>query len=302
MTTSRAVIAVTLVATALSGALPAFAADPPAIRAHAHRPAGRSAHRHAHRPVHRHRRARPAAVPGLTTTADPSGVPMPVGNLPGWKQVFSDDFTETTLNPAVWKVYWGQPGGDPGGWFDPSHVYTSGGMLVISAYQDPADGGAWATGGVSTSPSFDQTYGKYEVRFRMDAGVGIAHTILLWPQSNAWPPEVDFSEDNGGDRQTDYATLHYGASNTMIQNQLAVNLTQWHTLGVEWTPGRLVYTVDGRDWATVSNPNVPSIPMSLDIQTQAWACGTSSWEHCPNATTPAHVNLDVDWAVAYARS
>jgi len=73
------------------------------------------------------------------------------------------------------------------------------------------------------------------------------------------------------------------------------------TSGVQWTAGHLVYTLDGKNWAQVTNTNVPSTPMNLDIQTQAWACGTSTWEQCPNASTPAQVNLDVDWVVAYAR-
>ena len=63
-----------------------------------------------------------------------------------------------------------------------------------------------------------------------------------------------------------------------------------------------MYTLDGRTWASVTNANVPSIPMVLDIQTQGWACGTSTWEKCPNASTPSRVNLDVDWVVAYAQS
>src|SRR5437867_2388973 len=29
------------------------------------------------------------------TTSSPSGEPMPVGDLPGWRQVFSDDFTQS---------------------------------------------------------------------------------------------------------------------------------------------------------------------------------------------------------------
>jgi beta-glucanase (GH16 family) len=225
---------------------------------------------------------------------------MPVGDLPGWHQVLADNFIGSALNPDDWRLYWGTPGGDPDGWFDPDHVSVSNGELVIGGYRDPADGNAWATGGVSSSPALSQTYGKYLVRFRMDSGRGIAHAILLWPSDNSWPPEIDFSEDNGGARQSDYATLHYGASNTMVQNQTSVDLTQWHTMGVEWTPGHLVYTMDGRPWASVANANVPSTPMALDIQTQAWGCGTSSWEACPDSTTPSHVNMYVDWAVAYS--
>ncbi len=234
-------------------------------------------------------------------------MPMPTGSPPGWHEVFSDDFTGNHLGWR-WTAYRGRPGGDPGGFFDPTHVAVSGGELVISASHDPSDT-AWdagpntyVTGGISSSPSFAQTYGRYLVRLRMDAGRGIAHAILLWPQSNTWPPEIDFSEDNGAARRTDYATLHSGADNTQVQKRIAVNLTEWHTLGVKWTRGRLVYTLDGRTWATVTNANVPSVPMVLDIQTQGWACGTSTWEHCPDADTPAHVNLDVDWVVAYSQS
>ena len=41
--------------------------------------------------------------------------------------------------------------------------------------------------------------------------------------------------------------------------------------------------------------------MVLALQTQAWSCGTSAWEECPNTSTPATVNLYVAWVVAYAR-
>lgn len=280
----------------------------------ANHPAPVTVHRHrapAHRHRRRHRHSRTARSRLQFTlqasASDPSGVPMPTGDLPGWHQVFADDFDTAGLD-SQWTAYWGRPGGDPGGFFDPSHVTVSGGELVISASHDLTDAawdagpGTYVTGGVSSSPSFAQTYGRYLVRFRMDAGRGIAHAILLWPQSNTWPPEIDFSEDNGADRATDYATLHYGAANTQVGRHVAVDLTRWHTLGVVWTRGRLVYTLDGQVWATVSNAEVPSVPMTLDIQTQGWACGTSTWEQCPDATTPPRVDLDVDWVVAYHQS
>ena len=241
------------------------------------------------------------AVDAPAASATPSGVAMPTGDIRGWHQVLADDFTGSALDTSKWRLYWGQPGGDPGGWFDPAHVSVSGGQMVLAGSRDPADGGKWATAGVSDSPGLVQTYGKYLVRFRFDSGVGIAHAILLWPADNSWPPEIDFSEDNGANRQTTYATLHWGSNNTQVQRKVAVDLTKWHTLGVEWTPDRLVFTLDGRPWSTLTSSHVPAIPMTLDIQTQAWACGTSTWERCPNATTPSHVNLYVDWAVAYAQ-
>jgi len=47
-------------------------------------------------------------------------------------------------------------------------------------------------------------------------------------------------------------------------------MTQWQTWGVEWTPNNLVYTLNGNIWGTVVNdPNVPAIPMVMDMQAQA---------------------------------
>ena len=173
---------------------------------------------------------------------------MPVGNVPGWREVFADNFNGDTLNRSRWRVYDGQPGGDPAGWFDPRHLKVSDGMLVISAYRDRAEGGKWATGGLSSSPGLVQTYGKYLVRFRFSAGVGIGHALVLTAANGSWPPEIDFSEDNGSGRQDTLATLHYGSDDMRISHRTAVDLSEWHTLGVEWTRGRLRYTLDGRVW------------------------------------------------------
>ncbi len=224
---------------------------------------------------------------------------MPTGDIPGWRQVFADDFAGHTLDFHKWRVYYGQPGGDPVGWFDPSHVSVSGGLLVISTYRDPRDGNRWTSGGVSSSPGLVQTYGKYLVRFRLDPGVGIAHGLLLVPADHSWPPEVDFSEDNGTNRLSTLATLHYGRADKTISKGVVVNLTQWHTLGVEWTPGSLRYTLDGRVWLTTRSGGVPATPMVMDIQTQAWPC-VGTWEHCPDSSTPRLVRMYVDWVVAYA--
>ena len=226
--------------------------------------------------------------------------PMPVGDIPGWRQVFTDDFNGRALDSSKWRLYWGKPGGDPAGWFDPRHVTVSDGMLVISAYRDRRDGGRWATGGLSSSPGLVQTYGKYLVRFRLDPGIGVSHAALLMPANNSWPPEIDFSEDNGSGRTGTLATLHYGRHDTHSDAWLgSVNLTQWHTLGVQWTPGKLQYTIDGRIWKTMTGSAVPALPMVLDLQTQTWPC-SGTWGRCPNASTPRVVRMHVDWVVAYA--
>jgi beta-glucanase (GH16 family) len=230
----------------------------------------------------------------------PVPVPMPTRDLPRWHLVFADDF-RGDLDPSRWGTYSGQPGGDPGGWWDPSHVVVRDGVLRLETYRDAAFAGRWVSGGVSSSYALKQTYGKYEVRFRVDGGQGVAAVLLLWPVQDHWPPEIDFFE-NGGETSTRddmSATLHYGADNAQIQRSVRADFTRWHTVGIEWTPRRLVYTLDGRPWSTVRGAHVPAEQMELDFQTQAGTCG-DPYAPCPDSTTPPHVDMLVDWVVAYA--
>lgn len=222
------------------------------------------------------------------------------GSLPGWHLIFADDFSDG-LRPSKWGAYSGQPGGDPGGWWDPSHAVVRRGILELDTYRDRRFGARWVSGGVSSSHALKQTYGKYLVRFRMDGGKGVAGVLLLWPVRETWPPEVDFAESGGTSSARDgiAATLHHGRQNDEVQRNVRANFTRWHTVGVEWTPGKLVYTLDGRGWASVRSSGVPREPMEMDIQAQAGTCGDRH-SPCPDSTTPSPVTLQVDWVAAYA--
>lgn len=212
--------------------------------------------------------------------------------------MFADNFQGSSLNTRLWGAYSGEPGGDPSAWWDPSHVTVSGGVLHLTtswgSFGSTGKQG-WVSGGIGSL--FDQTYGTYEVRMRSDAGAGISVIALLWP-TVGWPPEIDFFEDAPADNARDHnaATLHYGPSNNTIQRSVSgIDFTHWHTVGVEWSPGRLVYTIDGTPWATVNSAHVPNVPMSLDIQTQ-YIGGVLS------APTPASSSTEVAWVVEYANN
>jgi beta-glucanase (GH16 family) len=216
--------------------------------------------------------------------------------------VFTDDFAAARLDGAKWGRYTGQPGGDPGGWWAPSHVVVRRGVLRLGTYRDPRFGGRWVSGGVSNARALKQTYGRYLVRFRVDPGRGVAFALLLWPVRDVWPPEIDFAEDGATRtvRRKVTATLHYGAQDHIVQRSVRADFSRWHVAGVEWTPGRLVYTLDGRRWGTVHSPHVPDEPMELALQTQAGTCG-DVYAPCPDSTTRARVTMQIDWVVAYAR-
>ena len=243
--------------------------------------------------------ADPPPVPDPNPVAVTTRVPMPAANPIGWKRVFSDDFNGTRLDPAKWGPYSGQPGGDPGGWWSPSHVVVGDGMVSLLSYRDPKFGDRWVSGGMSSAFGLKQRYGKYNVRFRVDAAPGIAYVLLLWPSRETWPPEIDFAEDGGGTRRFSSATVHYNRADDQVSRSVEADFTKWHTIGVEWTPQRLRYTLDGEVWATVRGTFVPAIPMELDAQTQAGTCG-DRFAPCPTAQTPPIVKMQIDWVVAWA--
>jgi beta-glucanase (GH16 family) len=225
---------------------------------------------------------------GTLDSSEPSGYAPPSANvLSGYNEVYSTDFTGTSL-PSGWGLYSGQPGGDPGALYSNSAVAVSNGLLNINTIQQ---GGQWVTGGTCMCAE-SLTYGAFFVRSRM-TGPGPTGVELLWPANGSWPPEIDFNETYGTTSGTS-ATVHYSASNSQIQHTLSIDMTQWHTWGVVWTPSSITYTVDGQVWATVTNASaIPNIPMWLSLQSQTWCA--SSWA-CPTAPQ----TMQVDWVAEYS--
>jgi len=232
---------------------------------------------------------------GTLDSAEPSGESPPGPSaMTGYIENYVEDFTGSSI-PAGWDVYSGQPGGDPGAQWGLAHVTVSGGMLQLNTWQDPAYGGEWVAGGLCQC-GFARTYGAYFVRSKL-TGAGPTQVELLWPTSG-WPPEIDFDETFGATNKS-MATLHWSSANSENHNTIYVDMTQWHTWGVIWTPTSVTYTLDGRVWAQVANSSeVPHQPMTLDIQQQTWcdvATNAVSPSNCP--TVPE--STLVDWVAEY---
>lgn len=234
--------------------------------------------------------------------ADPSGVPMPTAPA-GYKRVLASDFTGRNL--GCWSSYYANPiPSSPTGAWEGSHVTVYDGMAVLSSSYDRRLG-KWVSGGMSSSKCLTRTYGIYEVRFKMQPAPGVKYAILLWPQRVPWPDggEIDFGEDGGGNRSATILTNHYGrngVAEALPYHVIPGDFARWNTLKLVWTAGNLVEYINGRMVAHISSPEVPSDPMALDIQTETnTVCGMSSYT-CISSRTPATVDLDVDWAVAFA--
>ena len=178
-----------------------------------------------------------------------------------WVLALHDSFTHG-INKTTWGAYSGQPGGNPYGWWSPSHLVPYGGSALLRGYRE---NGKFVTAGMMLN-TLPQTYGKYVVRAKFTKSANVEHVMLLWPTSG-WPPEVDFSE--GPTSKGIMATSHWGSANYQAHRFLNVDMTVWHSYGVEWTPTSLRFWVDGRPWASMTGAAVPKQPMRLAIQTAA---------------------------------
>lgn len=246
-----------------------------------------------------------------TTSCLPIDLPSPEGagastpspdSATGPELIFSDDFDRTELGDD-WGTYSGKPGGDDHSWWDARHVELRDGRLVLAGYQRD---GRWTTGGVSNWP-VTQTYGRWEIRFRADSSDEITYHFLLWPQRDAWPPEIDFMENFGGTRQSGSAFVHYlddGQGAAKTERTLdGVDFTQWHTVGVDWTQGRIDFLLDGEVWDSVHGDVVPDEPMWLGLQAQSGGCERSAaygWPRCPDAGVPDRADVEIDWVKVWS--
>jgi hypothetical protein len=233
-----------------------------------------------------------AFSPGVTATREPSGLaPLRASALPGFRRVFVDDFHSNHLSNH-WSLFAGEPGGDPGAQWSPSHVRVSGGVLTLNAWRDAGYGGRWVTGGLCAC-QHPQTYGAFFVRARL-SGPGATFVGLLWP-TMGWPPEIDFTETYGSTSHS-MATVHFGSRNAQRHSEVQVDMTRWHTWGVIWTPRSIIFTLDGVEWGRVSSRNaIPRVPMTLHLQQQTWCALNFA---CPS--TPDSVQID--WVEIFRRA
>jgi hypothetical protein len=244
-----------------------------------------------------------------------SGEPVPIGDLPGWTQIFVEDFNidaptgswATSSSSTV--VYTGDHGGQwttyPDGWpstytgtnpgYAPAQVLSvHDGMLDFYLHQVNGYPSGSSPCPVLANGSKWQTYGRYEARFKLtydDAAHMDGYKVawLLWPNDNSMGAyaESDFPEANLNST-TVKAFSHYGGSGSQESFSSAIDFTQWHTFTQEWGVGYRKYYLDGNLLGTATN-QIWDQPERWQLQTEV--------SKVSDPTTTGHLLLD--WVAVY---
>ena len=149
--------------------------------------------------------------------------------------------------------------------------------------------GVWTYAGISNSRAMKRTYGKFEIRARLDSARGTRAVALLWPANNGgWPPEVDFFEVAGDNpARTDNLTANHYREDGVHKIQHALvesDYTKWHRIGVIWNPSSLRFTLDGKVVA-VQRGQVPQQDMWLGLRPPSAPQAERRWPPPPPRST-----------------
>ena len=157
--------------------------------------------------------------------------------------------------------------------------------------------------GSGVADHIDQNYGRWEVRFRVDAGAGYGAAILLWPSAGYEFPddgEIDIMEVPAPTRDRGVNVVHLGPRNDQAGNPVVADFTAWHTVSVDWSPGELVYHLDGVETWRAPTHLVPDKVMRLALQLDECALPVyRGWIPCRDASSPPTVAMEVDWVKVY---
>jgi hypothetical protein len=255
--------------------------------------------------------AAPPAAPSAAPSSDALVHKLPIGDLPGWKQVFREDFKSGDVpiggfpGPAYdakWSAGYkdGTPdsagqAGEKSGYYPSKVLSVKNGMLDWYLHtENGVSMGAAPTPKIPNNSSNPHRansllYGRISVRFKADPLKGFKTAWLLWPDSGVWPRdgEVDFPESDLA------SSSFYGAVHKMGNNPRATDVfyaktgfTSWHVATMEWSPGKVEFFLDGRSLGAGTS-GTPTTPMHYILQTES-----CMFRICPKPETKGHLYLD----------
>ena len=200
----------------------------------------------------------------------------------GWQQTWSDEFNGTAVDRGKWQTIdsFGTETLSGGGvqeaqCFKDAGTSVAAGYLVLTATKQtftacrnvpPANMGAiqYQSGRVVTWNHFSQLYGYFEARIKFPPGAG------MWPafwllENSGWPPEIDIVEWVGKDPLWSHLTYHWNPGTGHVGDGTGVKADVpwsdgWHTWGVDWTPGQVVWYVDGVEKKRLANAYITAKP------------------------------------------
>ena len=261
------------------------------------------------------------ALPFLQRGVPAAAAPLPVGSAGGANLMFSDEFDGAALNTSTWHTcsWWATSTcsietNNELELYTKNNVSVANGTLKLQARKENAV--AWngktynyTSGMVSTggrqgekAPGFTFKYGYAEARVKVPAGQGLWPAFWTLPANYDWPPEIDVMEIIGDEPNVTHMHYHYldgagthrGPGASWAGPDFSAD---WHTFGVDWQPGSLVWYVDGVERHRFTSSFVTAEPQYLLLNL---AVG-GNWPGSPDSSTAFPSDYLVDYVRVWDR-
>lgn len=217
-----------------------------------------------------------APIPASAAPEGPGAAVAYSWGTPGW----SDEFAGTAIGPD-WAVY-DSPGHAGNGLRAPSQVSVADGVMTQTGTADARSAGMLLQG-------HDERTGRWEFRMRAtqrDVGGTPYHLVLaLLPVGVAYDSgerDLDLAEADL-DEDVVHLFVHH-PRRKQAYDEVALDMTAWHTYAVEVAGDHLTWFVDGLPQATVrKRAALPTTPLAVNVQLDAYA---------PSGLNPGQLQLD----------
>ncbi len=255
----------------------------------------------------------------VTTLTAAVGVPtMPVGDLPGWRSIFAEDFNADAALGSFPTTYANTMGGypfpytdtsrntgtdNPGFYYPEKTLSAANGVMDAWLHYDPTvvhpswSPGPGKVGAYLVAAPIPKlptmTYGRFAVRLKADNIAGYKIAPLLWPDSDNWSEgEINFPEGDLDGSMLSAFNHYVGAPTQQDWFSAGVNASAWHTYETAWSPDKVEFFVDGVSIGSTTT-RVSSTPMRWVLQMETQISST-------RPPTSAQGHVQIDWVKAYS--
>ncbi|MCR5736851.1 MAG: glycoside hydrolase family 16 protein [Eubacterium sp.] len=209
----------------------------------------------------------------------------------GWKMIWNDEFSGSTLDAGKWNVIEGylleEDDIATAGWgnqeleyYSKDNVSVGDGALKIhmkkqkktfyeKGSQTKSATASYSSGKLTTQNNFSVKYGRVDVRAKLPAGEGIWPAMWMLPNDNlyggwAYSGEIDIAEGRGRVPNKIFGAMHYGAAwpNNINSSDLLdlvedgnkkTDTTDWHVYSVIWEENDIKIYCDGKCFFKCTN-------------------------------------------------
>jgi beta-glucanase (GH16 family) len=212
---------------------------------------------------------------------------LPAGQEDNWTLFWHDEFDASPLDGDKWTTcYWWDDDGctimtnNELEWYQPDDVMVSEGFLILRAQERTVQTNkhgvfSYTSGMISSGPDsylpdapprFSFTYGYIEIRALLPPGKGLWPAFWMLPITHQKLPEIDIFEGDGDQLNSIFMTLHWdeGGDTSYTAGFMSADffIDRWHTYGLLWSEGVLIWYVDGVERHRMTE-NVPDEPMYI---------------------------------------